>query len=176
MRAGTMVTSVKSLFAAFGNQPDIATFFNRCTDIIKDMNMGNIFMGMMLVKFNCRKMTAAAAGMPPILIHHRENGYIDELVIKGMPLGASRDFKYQQKETEINPGDTILLLTDGLPELFNAEKEMLDYPRIKRKFGEVANKSAAEIIDELIKMGREWRLDEPLRDDCTFVVIKVKSS
>jgi hypothetical protein len=56
MRAGTMVTSVKSLFAAFGDQPDIAAFFNRCTDIIKDMNMGHIFMGMMLVKFNdnCR--------------------------------------------------------------------------------------------------------------------------
>jgi serine phosphatase RsbU (regulator of sigma subunit) len=176
MRAGTMVTSVKSLFAAFGDQPDIAAFFNRCTDIIKDMNMGNIFMGMMLVKLNCRTMTAASAGMPPILIHRGTNGHVDELVMKGMPLGASRDFKYKQKNAEIYPGDTILLLTDGLPELFNREKEMLDYPRLKKKFGEVANKPANEIITELVNMGHDWRQDEPLADDCTFVVIKVKNN
>jgi len=176
MRAGTMVTSVKSLFAAFGDQPDIAAFFNRCTDIIKDMKMGNIFMGMMLVKFNCRTMTAASAGMPPILIHHKGNGHVDELVMKGMPLGASRDFKYQDKEIEIFPGDTILLLSDGLPELFNQQKEMLDYPRIKKKFSEIANKPADDIISELIELGQDWRKDEPLTDDCTFVVIKVKDN
>jgi sigma-B regulation protein RsbU (phosphoserine phosphatase) len=114
--------------------------------------------------------------MPPVLIHRGNNGQVDELVMKGMPLGASRDFEYQQKETEIYPGDTILLLTDGLPELFNQQKEMLDYPRLIRKFSEVANKPAPEIIDELVEMGQEWRKDEPLADDCTFVVIKVKNN
>jgi serine phosphatase RsbU (regulator of sigma subunit) len=175
MRAGTMVASIKSLFAAFGDQPDIPTFFNRCTDIIKGMNMGNIFMGMMLVKFNCRTMSAAAAGMPPILIHRGHNGKVEELVMKGMPLGAFSNFEYQQKDTQISPGDTILLMTDGLPELFNRGKEMLDYPRLKRKFVEVANKPANEIINELVDMGHHWRKDEPLGDDCTFVVIKVKN-
>jgi serine phosphatase RsbU (regulator of sigma subunit) len=175
MRAGTMVASIKSLFAAFGDQPDIPAFFNRCTDIIKGMNMGNIFMGMMLVKFNCRTMSAAAAGMPPVLIHRGHNGKVEELVMKGMPLGAFSNFEYQQKDTQISPGDTILLMTDGLPELFNTGKEMLDYPRLKKKFGEVANKPANEIINELVDMGHHWRKDEPLGDDCTFVVIKVKN-
>ena len=176
MRAGTMVASVKSLFAAFGNQPDIGKFFNRCTDILKEMHMGNIFMGMMLVRFNCRSMSAAAAGMPPIFIHRKMTGKVEEMVMKGMPLGASRNFNYQQKETTIEPGDTILLITDGFPELFNKNKEMIDYPRLKERFAQVADRSAQQIIDDLVQMGQEWQQDEPQADDCTFVVLKVKDN
>ena len=174
MKAGTMVTSVKSLFAAFGDQPDIRKFFNRCTDIIKEMQMGNIFMGMMLVRFNSHVITAAAAGMPPIFIHRAKTGNVDEIVMKGMPLGAYRDFKYQQEKTEIAEGDTILLMTDGFPELFNEKKEMFDYPRLKEKFALIATHPVQKILDELIESGEEWRKDEPQADDYTFVVVKVK--
>jgi serine phosphatase RsbU (regulator of sigma subunit) len=174
MKAGTMVASVKSLFAAFGDQPDIRKFFNRCTDIIKEMQMGNIFMGMMLVRFNSHIVTAAAAGMPPILIFRAKTGIVDEIIMKGMPLGASRNFEYQQKKTEIEEGDTILLMTDGFPELFNKNKEMYDYPRLKEKFAQIAGHSAQNILDELIEAGEAWRKEEPQADDYTFVVVKVK--
>jgi len=53
---------------------------------------------------------------------------------------------------------------------------MLDYPRLKRKFGAIANKAPDEIIAELVDMGQVWREDEPLVDDCTFVVIKVNNN
>lgn len=174
LRAGTMVASVKSLFAAFGSQPDMRAFFNRCTEIIKEMHMGNIFMGMMLVRFNTTKMWAAAAGMPPVFIYRAQTGHVEELVMKGMPLGAFRDYTYQQKQTRIAPGDTILLMTDGFTELFNTSKEMMEYPRMKKRFAQVADKSATQIIDDLVEMGEQWRQGVPQTDDCTFVVIKVK--
>ena len=174
LRAGTMVASVKSLFAAFGSQRDMRAFFNRCTEILKEMHMGNIFMGMMLVRFNTSKMWAAAAGMPPLFIYRCKTGHVEEMVMKGMPLGAFRDFSYEQKDTKISPGDTILLMTDGFTELFNKHKEMMDYPQIKKCFAEVANKPSSQIIDALINLGEKWRQDEPQNDDCTFVVVKVK--
>jgi serine phosphatase RsbU (regulator of sigma subunit) len=175
MRAGTMVASIKSLFAAFGNKLDIAHFFNRCTEIIKEMHMGNIFMGMMLLRINGKSLIAAAAGMPPVLIYRAKTDTIEELVLKGMPLGAHNNFVYHEKKTKIYPGDTILLMTDGFPELFNKNKEMLDYKRIKRGFKHIVDRSAKEIIQELIKIGDSWRAEEPQRDDYTFVVLKVRS-
>jgi serine phosphatase RsbU (regulator of sigma subunit) len=174
MRAGTMVASIKSLFAAFGNHMDISRFFNRCTEIIKEMHMGNIFMGMMLVRFNGKSMTAAAAGLPPIFIYRAATGKVDEMVLKGMPLGAHRDFKYTEKKTSFSPGDTILLMTDGYTELFNEQKEMLDYGRVKEYFLQNAAHSPEKIIEELIRNGETWRGNEPQADDYTFVVIKVK--
>jgi len=175
MRAGTMVASIKSLFAAFGNHLDIAQFFNRCTEILKEMRMGNIFMAMMLVRINGKYLTAAAAGMPPILIHRAKTNKVEEMIMKGMPLGAHRDFDYQQQETRIAPGDTILLMTDGFAELFNKKKEMLDFPHVKESFKKVAAASCEEIIAQLIKIGDDWREGEPPSDDYTFVVIKVKA-
>ena len=174
LRAGTMVASVKSLFAAFGSQPDMRAFFNRCTGIIKEMHMGNIFMGLMLVRFNTSKMWAAAAGMPPLFIYRCKTGHVEEMVMKGMPLGAFRDFTYQQKQTHISPGDTILLMTDGFTELFNNKKEMMEYPQIKKRFAEVAEKPSDQIINDLVDLGEKWRQGVPPTDDCTFVVIKVK--
>jgi serine phosphatase RsbU (regulator of sigma subunit) len=176
MRAGTMVASIKSLFAAFGNHLKISDFFNRCTEIIKDMKMGNIFMGMMLVRLNGKKLIAAAAGMPPILIYRHGTKKVEDIVLKGMPIGAHRNFKYNEKSVTISGGDVILLMTDGLPELFNQNKEMFDYPRLKNTFLQIANLSASQIIDELVQAGEKWRGEQPLADDCTYVIIKVKEN
>ena len=41
---------------------------------------------------------------------------IEEYKMKGMPLGAFDAFPYKTIETELDFGDTVLLLSDGLPE------------------------------------------------------------
>ncbi|NIS38785.1 SpoIIE family protein phosphatase, partial [Candidatus Saccharibacteria bacterium] len=58
------------------------------------MKFKNLFMAMMIVKIKDRKLTASSAGMPPILIFRNKTKSIDELVMKGMPLGAIENFEY----------------------------------------------------------------------------------
>ena len=53
------------------------------------------------------------------------SGEVEEVVLKGMPLGAFPGFPYRQARLSLRPGDAVLLMTDGLEELFNAEREML---------------------------------------------------
>jgi len=138
------------------------------------MHMGKIFMGMMLVRFNGKSMTAASAGLPPIFIYRAATGKIDEMVLKGMPLGAHRGFKYTEKKTSIAPGDTILLMTDGYTELFNEKKEMLDDYRVKEYFLQNASRSADKIIDDLIRRGKKWRGTEPQADSPLPSVIQLR--
>ena len=112
--------------------------------------------------------------MPPVYYYSKENKEVEEIVIQGMPLGAMRKFSYKLIEKELKTGDTILLLTDGLPEQMNAKEEMFDYSRVKENFMQLAENSPHEIITKLTSAGDKWMEGTVQADDISFVVIKVK--
>ena len=51
-----------------------------------------------------------------------------------MPLGTMKNFPYEVRETSIQQGDTIVLMSDGFPELMNSENEMFGYKRTRNLF------------------------------------------
>jgi serine phosphatase RsbU (regulator of sigma subunit) len=65
-------------------------------------------------------------------------------------------------------------MSDGFPELFNKQKEILDYSRAKLLFGYIGAKSASDIIKSLLSEVEIWKGDAKQEDDITFVVVKKK--
>ena len=65
-------------------------------------------------------------------------------------------------------------MSDGFPELFNKQKEILDYDNAKEIFCSVANLSSKKIIEELTFAAENWMDGVDQQDDITFVVVKVK--
>jgi sigma-B regulation protein RsbU (phosphoserine phosphatase) len=116
----------------------------------------------------------SAAGMPPVFLYKRQNRKIEEHLMKGMPLGTMENFPYELKEMELFKGDTLLLMSDGLPELQNEHNEVYGYKRARNSFEEVAEKEPEEIITYLKDEGSRWVNDREPEDDVTFVVIKIK--
>ena len=94
--------------------------------------------------------------------------------MQGMPLGTMDKFPYKILDTTLKPGDTILMLTDGMPELQNDRHQVYGYKRIRNIFEEIADKDPEDIISILKNDGSAWIKDEDPEDDVTFVVIKVK--
>ena len=174
MKAGTMVATIKGLFTAESADADIVSFLNRSNSVIRDMHMGNIFMAMLLVKIDGKKVIFSSAGMPPALIFRNETQNVEEIRLQALPLGGTADFKYSKKETTFISGDTLLLMSDGFPELFNKEKELLDYKKAKDIFSSVAQLGPSEIIKHLCEEADNWRGNAKQEDDITFVVLKVK--
>jgi len=174
MKAGTMVTSTKSLFNTLAPNPDIIETFHEMTRCLKLMHMKKLSMCMTMLKIMGNKIQMSSAGMPPVFLYQRENQAVEELVMKGMPLGTFNNFPYVLKNRDLNSGDTILLVSDGLPELFNENKEMFGYKRMKNIFEESADKPPEEIIRDLKDAGSDWAKEKDPDDDVTFVVIKVK--
>lgn len=174
MKAGTMVTTTKSLFSSHASNPDILFTFQEITRCIKHMNMQMLSMCLSILKIQGNKMRISAAGMPPALLYRSKTKTVEEIILKGMPLGAVQDFPYQLKETEIFQGDTILLMSDGLPEMFNKNKDLFGYERVSSTYEKVADKNPEDIIAELKNAGSDWSQSEIPDDDVTFVVIKVK--
>lgn len=174
MRAGTMVTSTKSLFNSYAANPDIIFTFREMTRCIKQMQFQSLAMSMMMLKIKNNKLLMSSAGMPPVYLFRNKHKIIEEYLIEGMPLGTMDNFPYELKEMELYSGDTILLMSDGFPELQNVNKEMLGYKRAKNSFEEISEKEPERIITYLKEVGSRWTNDRDPDDDVTFVVIKVK--
>jgi serine phosphatase RsbU (regulator of sigma subunit)/ligand-binding sensor domain-containing protein len=174
MKAGTMVTSTKSLFNVLAPNPNIIETFHEMTRCLKLMHLEKLSMCMTMLKIMGNNIQMSAAGMPPVFIYKKESQSIEEHVMKGMPLGTFNEYPYSIIKSEICKGDTILLMSDGLPELFNDEKEMFGYKRARNLFEELAENSPEEIISGLKNAGSDFINDKDPDDDVTFVVIKVK--
>jgi len=174
MKAGTMVTAAKSIFNSYVNNQDIIFTFREFNRVIKGMRLPSMSMCLTLLKIKGNQLKISAAGMPHALLYRNEHKKVEEIILKGMPLGAVNDFPYQIKTTELNSGDTLLLLSDGLPELFNGNKEMFGYERVTEEYEKIASGEAKEIIKQLKNIGADWVNGNEPDDDITFVVIKMK--
>ncbi|MBK6914582.1 MAG: SpoIIE family protein phosphatase [Ignavibacteriales bacterium] len=174
MKAGIIVSMVKALFSSGESSPDIKTFFNQSSDTLKGIELGRLMMAFIMLKIKSNKLEFANAGMPPLYIYRRQSEGVEEIMINGMPLGAMKNFPYEIKELEISSGDTILLLSDGLPELKNEKNEQYSYARVKDEFMSAAQKNSNEIVEHLKNSASEWSNEIEPDDDVTFVVIKVK--
>jgi serine phosphatase RsbU (regulator of sigma subunit) len=82
--------------------------------------------------------------------------------------------KLREAEITLSPGDTIMLMSDGLPELFNEQSEIFDYDCVKAAFAEAAPQSPRKIIEHFVSVGEAWANGRGQQDDMTFIVLKVK--
>ena len=173
MQAGTMVATIKGLFSADSLNTDISEFLNKSNFIIREMHLGNLFMAMLLARIEGNKITFSSAGMPPALIYRSNKKVVEEIRMQALPLGNPSGFEYFKKTAELEKGDTLLLMSDGFPELFNHQKEILDYDKAAEIFQSVADKSPDEIITSLLKAADEWKSGVNQEDDITFIVVKM---
>ena len=89
-----------------------------------------------------------------------------------MPLGGAANFPYKRQTISISEGDAIILMSDGFPEMFNPENEMIGFDKAARILEDVADKTPREIINRFVEIGEDWAKTRPPDDDVTFVVLK----
>jgi serine phosphatase RsbU (regulator of sigma subunit)/ligand-binding sensor domain-containing protein len=176
MQAGTIVTLMKGLFLSDACRFDIQVFFNHCSRAIKEIRLGRLFMAFTLVRLKGKNLSFSSAGMPPLFLYRQNDGSVEEILLKGMPLGAMKNFPYVLHEADLLPGDAVLLLTDGLPEQKDAAGEMFDYARVQSAFADSAGGSTQEIIGRLVQEAERWLNGASPDDDITLLVIKKKAN
>ena len=174
LNAGTVVTATKSLFNNFADQKDILDSMQKISYALKKMNFHLLSMCFSLLKFEKNMIRISSAGMPPTYIYRKESGEVEEILLKGMPLGTVMNFPYKIEETELKSGDIVFLYSDGFPELFNSDKELLGYKNVKSEFAKVVSETPNDIIEKLKMVVNNWKGSEEINDDITFLVIKKK--
>jgi serine phosphatase RsbU (regulator of sigma subunit) len=174
LKAGTLVTATKSLFNHLAQESEIPAIFQQSSRALKRMNLRSLFMAMTIAKVNGYQMTLGSAGMPPALIYRAERRVIEEISLRGVPLGSLTAYSYRESSLSLAPGDVVVLMSDGYPERFNGKNEMLGYGSAKSVLLEIAILPPQEIIEVFVKIADKWADGRPQDDDMTFVVMKVK--
>jgi sigma-B regulation protein RsbU (phosphoserine phosphatase) len=172
LKAGTMVTATKSLFNHLTQQSSVVDTLHDASRALKLMNLRSLFMALTLVKVQEDRLYCSVAGMPPILIYRAGENRIEELPLRGAPLGGMTNYAYHEAVIKLSPNDVVLLMSDGLPERFNPASELFEYDRTKDVFCAIAGAAPQAIIEGLLKASDEWANGRPLDDDLTLVVLK----
>ena len=172
-RAGTMVTVIKSLFTAWPPSAALADFLGEAAAAVKSMNLGRMAMAVALARIENGRLRVSSAGMPPALVR-RSCGTVEEIALSGLPLGGMARSSYQEREIALAPGDTILLMSDGFPELPDEAGEPIGYDRVRRLLEESTAAEPQALIDELAGYATRWHRAATPADDITFVVLRVR--
>ncbi|MGD9092021.1 MAG: PP2C family protein-serine/threonine phosphatase [Anaerolineales bacterium] len=117
-------------------------------------------------------LTYANAGHnSPFLLSAENGGTIDALTPTGMPIGIDEDTTWTQSNIKMNPGDVLLLYTDGIPDAQNTEGEFFKERQLieiaQSNFGKPAHELQKSILDGI----NEFVNGAPQFDDITLLVL-----
>lgn len=172
LRAGMMVSVIKSLLYAQLRPFEHIEFFANCTDTIKAMKLWNLYMALTLIDAAPGKIKVTSAGMPPYYIYRARRGEVEEIIQKGMPLGAFREFQYQSMTHTLERGDKAVFLSDGLPETFNKEMKNYGFEKVRKAIQIYGSNSPEELIKGLAAEAELWRGEKTMQDDISFLVLE----
>jgi serine phosphatase RsbU (regulator of sigma subunit)/streptogramin lyase len=171
MTAGMMVSITK---AGLYGIPAIPTdqITNRLNRVIKNIELGTNRMALNVSYFKNGQVQFTSAGMPPAYHYNSTSGQVKEILQVGLPLGGIQGERYSQEEHPFEPGDTMVFLSDGLPEAENAAGEMLGYEAVMDCIQNNKKENPESIKNTLLDLGDNWLNGMPLQDDITIVVVK----
>jgi len=171
MTAGMMVSITKAGLYGIPSIPpnDIARRLNR---VIKNIDLGWNRMAFNMARFWEDRVEFTSAAMPPVYHYHGETGDLDEVLLGGLPLGSIKDETFSLEEFDFNQGDSLVFISDGLPEAVNHTGEMLGYDAVYNCIKANGNQSAEEQKQSLLDLGNAWLGDLQNQDDITIVVVK----
>jgi sigma-B regulation protein RsbU (phosphoserine phosphatase) len=112
-----------------------------------------------------------AGHMPPIVVRS-DDGSVEELRTHGMAMGVLPDIEYEDQEVHLEPGDVLLLYTDGIVEASNAGRQMFGRDRLKEVTRKNRRESAADLAECISDAVGAFVGDAPQFDDLTLVVAK----
>lgn len=117
------------------------------------------------------RLLAVNAGHCPLLIRRRD-GRVDEIVSSGFPLGMMPTASYRVHQDRLEPGELLLLYTDGLTEAENPDDDEFGVERVAGVVAALAEPTAAAACAALLGAVEEFTRGEPLNDDATLLVVE----
>ncbi len=172
LKAGMVVATAKSYFHTFASESSNLELIRKMSKGIKNMHLHMLYMSLAVIRIDKGNITYTGAGMPPILIYRDASNSVESLISKGMPLGSVLDFPYSEFRFTVEPGDAILMMSDGLTEAHNRDRDMLGLDKLTQCLHQNGSKSASELSKSFQSLITDWTSSTPSHDDITVLAIK----
>ncbi len=106
---------------------------------------------------------------PPLLV--RADGRIERLEGGGPVLGILPAMTYERQQCHMDPGDLLVLYSDGVTEAANPAGEEFE-DRLPELAAKLRDRTAAEIVEAIHEAVKEWIAGQAPADDVTVVVAR----
>jgi serine phosphatase RsbU (regulator of sigma subunit) len=121
------------------------------------------------------QLSAVNAGCIPPYVR-RTDGTVEWLQVGGVPfgIGMGATLGYPVAESRLEPGDMVILVSDGVPEATSATGEILGFERLEAAIAQAPPGGATTMADHLKSVVDSFVGQTELEDDLTIVVLQVK--
>lgn len=143
---------------------------NKLTDLKLDR-----FVTLVLCLLNTKKNTVEivnAGHMPPIILRAGD-ATLEELSLEhsGLPVGVVEGFEYESTTMELNPGDLVVLYTDGINEAMNSAGEQFTTEAIIEEI-KTSQAKTPEAVNQVIRRAVAQHMGtEQAKDDMCLVTL-----
>jgi sigma-B regulation protein RsbU (phosphoserine phosphatase) len=156
-------------------ESDPARALARVNQAVLERKQHDIFVtGIFLtLEVSTRTVTMANAGHLPPFIRHRARGSLERVEGgSGTAIGIFEEASYEQHSFQLEPGDTLVLCTDGVLEATDELGEQFGFERVELSLGSGSSRPR-DLADRLQRDLREHVGDAPQYDDVTLIVLGV---
>ncbi|MBR6162614.1 SpoIIE family protein phosphatase [bacterium] len=137
-------------------------------------NKEGLFVTMLagIINLNTGRLSLMNCGHNQPLIKRKGGSYEYMNLDSNMVLGVFENVDFNIYETEMNPGDSLFIYTDGITEATNASDEMYGENRLQECLNSIKTIALNKISEEVKKNIKEFTLDYPQSDDITMLIFK----
>jgi serine phosphatase RsbU (regulator of sigma subunit) len=153
---------------------DPAQILTRLNDYLVNESADGRFVTVFLARIDPRtyELSYASAGHQSVLL--KSDGAVFALDATNLPLGVLADLPMEFAPLRIlEPGDTLVLMTDGISETRNRNGELFGMARVVESLRAHASSSADAAAEALYEATRRFSGDGPQEDDITTVVLRM---
>jgi serine phosphatase RsbU (regulator of sigma subunit)/CRP-like cAMP-binding protein len=100
------------------------------------------------------------------------SGVQERLDRGGVIVGILEEFPFEEGVARMEPGDVLLVYSDGIAEATSGGGEQFGEQRIRQALEQVRDRPAEEVCDAVLRAVRAHTGDAPPVDDMTLVVIR----
>lgn len=142
---------------------------------LKDLDRSELFVTMFYLQYNPenRRLIYSNAGHNNPLLWKKQTKQVELLDAEGLIFGIKNNISFEQKATNLDAGDLLLLYTDGIVEAENKDKNFFGTERLGKLLEECDELEPQEIIDRIMNQVRIFTGMRHFNDDITLVVMKI---
>ena len=89
-------------------------------------------------------------------------------------LHRSTGLWYKQGEIQLEPGDRLLLFTDGVVEAHDREKNLYGNERLQKQLDDARDCPGEQVLERILDDVNEFARGVPQFDDITMVILTIK--
>ena len=91
---------------------------------------------------------------------------------RGFMVGMFEDATFDSTETPLQPGDIVLLHTDGITDAENANHEMYGAARLAELIDSIRSRDVTEVARKIVEAVRDFTAGAPQADDITLLAVR----